>query len=83
VQRSRRAQRRGLLPDSGGFDVPDPPRFRDVIAPLRVRYPQTMFTAWLVAVTGHECAVTEAAQATGLWDALPIGYRHDRADAAK
>ena len=45
--------------DEGGFNVLDPRRFHDVIAPLRERYPQVMFDGCLVAVTDEESALME------------------------
>jgi 3-keto-5-aminohexanoate cleavage enzyme len=58
--------------DDGGFNVLDPQRFRDVIAPLRAKYPETMFDGCLVAVTDEESAVMESTMKMGLFDALPV-----------
>ena len=58
--------------DAGGFNVLDPQRFHDVIAPLRAKYPQTMFDGCLVAVTDEESAVMESTMNSGLFDALPV-----------
>jgi 3-keto-5-aminohexanoate cleavage enzyme len=58
--------------DAGGFNVLDPQRFHDVIAPLRARYPDAMFDGCLVAVTDEESAVMESTMRSGLFDALPV-----------
>jgi len=58
--------------DDGGFNVLDPQRFHDVIAPLRAKYPETMFDGCLVAVTDEESAVMESTMKMGLFDALPV-----------
>lgn len=58
--------------DEGGFNVLDPQRFHDVIAPLRAKYPETMFDGCLVAVTDEESAAMESTMKSGLFDALPV-----------
>ena len=58
--------------DDGGFNVLDPQRFHDVIAPLRAKYPEVMFDGCLVAVTDEESAAMEPTMKSGLFDALPI-----------
>lgn len=58
--------------DEGGFNVLDPQRFHDVIAPLRAHYPDVTFDGCLVAVTDEESAAMEPTMKSGLFDALPV-----------
>jgi 3-keto-5-aminohexanoate cleavage enzyme len=58
--------------DDSGFNVLDIERFREVIAPLRARYPHVTFDGCLVAVNATESAAMAPAAASGLFDALPV-----------
>lgn len=58
--------------DEGGFNVLDIGRFREVIVPLREKYPDVVFDGCLVAVNDAESAALEPAMKTGLFDALPV-----------
>jgi 3-keto-5-aminohexanoate cleavage enzyme len=58
--------------DEAGYNVLDPGLFRDVIAPLRAKYPQITFDGCLVAVNAEESAAMEPAMDTLLFDALPV-----------
>ena len=58
--------------DNNGFNVLDPQRFHDVIAPLRKKYPDVTFDGCLVAVNDQENALMESTMNTGLFDALPV-----------
>ena len=58
--------------DDDGFNVLDIERFREVIAPLRAKYPEVTFDGCLVAVNEEESDAMGPAIATGLFDALPV-----------
>jgi 3-keto-5-aminohexanoate cleavage enzyme len=58
--------------DDDGFNVLDIERFREVIEPLRSRYPEVTFDGCLVAVNLEESAAMVPAIETGLFDALPV-----------
>lgn len=58
--------------DDDGFNVLDIDRFREVIAPLRAKYPQVTFDGCLVAVNQAESDAMQPAIDTGLFDALPV-----------
>jgi 3-keto-5-aminohexanoate cleavage enzyme len=58
--------------DEAGFNVLDSTLFREVIAPLRAKYPEITFDGCLVAVNAEESAAMEPAMDTMLFDALPV-----------
>lgn len=58
--------------DDNGFNVLDLERFREVIAPLRAKYPDVTFDGCLVAVNAEESERMAPAIASGLFDALPV-----------
>lgn len=58
--------------DDRGYNVLDIDRFRQVIAPLRAKYPDVTFDGCLVAVNDEESAAMEPAMDTMLFDALPV-----------
>jgi 3-keto-5-aminohexanoate cleavage enzyme len=58
--------------DEAGFNVLDASLFREVIAPLRAKYPQVTFDGCLVAVNEAESAAMEPTMDTMLFDALPV-----------
>jgi 3-keto-5-aminohexanoate cleavage enzyme len=58
--------------DEAGFNVLDTVRFREVIEPLRTRYPYVVFDGCLVAVNDDENSAMEAMMRSGLLDATPI-----------
>lgn len=58
--------------DDAGFNALDVGRFRQVIAPLRAKYPNVTFDGCLVAVNEAESAAMEPAMDTMLFDALPV-----------
>jgi 3-keto-5-aminohexanoate cleavage enzyme len=58
--------------DHNGFNVLDLERFREVIAPLKAKYPDVTFDGCLVAVNPEESAAMAPAIASGLFDALPV-----------
>lgn len=58
--------------DDKGYNVLDPQRFHDVVAPLREKYPDVTFDGCLVAVNDQESAVMESTMKMGLFDALPV-----------
>ncbi len=58
--------------DDRGYNVLDPQRFHDVIAPLREKYPEVTFDGCLVAVNDHESSLMESTMKMGLFDALPV-----------
>jgi 3-keto-5-aminohexanoate cleavage enzyme len=58
--------------DDNGFNVLDLGRFRDVIAPLKEKYPEVTFDGCLVAVNPEESEAMAPAMASGLFDALPV-----------
>jgi 3-keto-5-aminohexanoate cleavage enzyme len=58
--------------DDRGYNVLDIDRFREVIAPLRAKYPEVTFDGCLVAVNDEESAAMEPAMDTMLFDALPV-----------
>lgn len=58
--------------DDEGFNVLDLERFRDVIAPLKAKYPAVTFDGCLVAVNQAESDAMSPAIDSGLFDALPV-----------
>jgi 3-keto-5-aminohexanoate cleavage enzyme len=58
--------------DDAGYNVLDIDRFRQVIAPLRAKYPDVTFDGCLVAVNEEESAAMLPAMDTMLFDALPV-----------
>lgn len=58
--------------DDAGFNVLDPNRFHDVVAPLRAKYPEIVFDGCLVAVNEAENALLEPALKMRLFDAVPV-----------
>lgn len=58
--------------DDNGYNVLALDRFREVIAPLRAKYPQVTFDGCLVAVNQEESDAMQPAVQSGLFDALPV-----------
>jgi 3-keto-5-aminohexanoate cleavage enzyme len=58
--------------DDNGYNVLDPQRFHDVVAPLRAKYPDVTFDGCLVAVNDEESAIMKSTMDMGLFDALPV-----------
>lgn len=58
--------------DEAGYNALNVNRFRQVIAPLRAKYPEVTFDGCLVAVNEEESAAMEPAMDTMLFDALPV-----------
>lgn len=58
--------------DDAGYNVLDIDRFRQVIEPLRAKYPDVTFDGCLVAANQEESDAMESAMDTMLFDALPV-----------
>ncbi|MEI7737174.1 MAG: 3-keto-5-aminohexanoate cleavage protein [Betaproteobacteria bacterium] len=58
--------------DDSGYNVLDADRFRQVIEPLRKKYPEVTFDGCLVAVNQEESDAMAPTMDTMLFDALPV-----------